>query len=151
MNEMILSGMESSPTQSAACASGVGIKQEPGQSTTTAGRANQSISVLSFPSFVSFLAPRSGRELASRLYRALELFHSKANTTRSYFLLVGRRVLGDGRVMGLRHGLLSNRWVAAGDHAGVAFEELVGLVCEGLSAKEFFDSISIEVLGPNVP
>jgi hypothetical protein len=44
-------------------------------------------------------------------------------------LLVGRRVLGDSRVVSLRHGVLSNRRVAASDHAGVAFEELVGLVC----------------------
>jgi len=46
-------------------------------------------------------------------------------------LLVGRRLLADGRVVVLGHGLLGDGRVATGDHAGVALEELVGLVCEG--------------------
>jgi hypothetical protein len=44
-------------------------------------------------------------------------------------LLVGGRVLGDGGVAVLREGFLVDGRVAAGDHAGVGLEGLVGLVC----------------------
>ena len=43
-------------------------------------------------------------------------------------LLVGGRLLADGRVV-VRHGVLGDGRVTAGDHAGVALEELTGLVC----------------------
>ena len=44
-------------------------------------------------------------------------------------LFVGGRVLGDGGVDVLRDNLLVDGRVAAGDHAGVGLEGLVGLVC----------------------
>lgn len=44
-------------------------------------------------------------------------------------LLVGRRLLADGGVVVLGHGILGDGRVAAGDHAGVALEELAGLIC----------------------
>ena len=50
-------------------------------------------------------------------------------------LLVRRRLLADGRVV-VRHGVLGDGRVAAGDHAGVALEELAGLVC-GIISRRF--------------
>jgi len=52
-------------------------------------------------------------------------------------LLVGRGLLADGRVVVLRHSVLRDGRVAAGDHAGVALEELVGLVCERTLVDDF--------------
>ena len=51
-------------------------------------------------------------------------------------LLVGRRLLADGRVVVLGHGVLGDGRVAASDHAGVALEELARLVC-GKCQQEF--------------